>query len=508
VPSLTTILRATVRSALTGTTFLVAGNGLLAQPGMTDQRDLSQTDLELHRRLEPLVPSVRAALEGHNRDAQRAALGIAADFPRPLATSARLPAAVAAFLLRDANDPELFAMALRAYGRMTPPAADLVKVTGRHSKAEAVDVRRATAEALASSIQNAAPEGKALANARYFIDISAVAGPRLDDALEDADEGVERAALEGIQASARIVTDIYLFDPGPIGDDPKPKDGTNRFDQLRPVLRDLVTSIPHFSKPLSGKEPATRLAAARALEALAITRRTILNTRPAGEGAPTDPFPNAWLSLSPSLEARISDADPQVRLATTQALESLGEAVEARRLLRLATADRTVFVRWTAARALGRSAPDKPVAAAVADDVSALAKLTADVDPDVRSAALTAIARFGTAARSASDTVLTAAARGDIEPRIAAVKALGAIQSDADRTVPILIDALRTPVRRAQEDFRLQRAAAAGLIRFGPDAKAALPELRNAVLSDDPELRLSAAEAILSIERIPRIKDL
>jgi hypothetical protein len=50
--------------------------------------------------------------------------------------------------------------------------------------------------------------------------------------------------------------------------------------------------------------------------------------------------------------------------------------------------------------------------------------------------------------------------------------------------------------------------AAAGLTRFGPNAKAALPELRKAVLSDDPELRLAAAEAILAIERVARMKEL
>jgi hypothetical protein len=35
-----------------------------------------------------------------------------------------------------------------------------------------------------------------------------------------------------------------------------------------------------------------------------------------------------------------------------------------------------------------------------------------------------------------------------------------------------------------------------------------LPELRKAVLSDDPDLRLAAAEAILAIERVPRMKEL
>jgi HEAT repeat protein len=60
----------------------------------------------------------------------------------------------------------------------------------------------------------------------------------------------------------------------------------------------------------------------------------------------------------------------------------------------------------------------------------------------------------------------------------------------------------------AERDVRLRIAAASGLVRFGPDARPALPELIKAVMSTDPELRLAAAEAILAIDRKPRLKDL
>jgi HEAT repeat protein len=332
--------------------------------------------------------------------------------------------------------------------------------------------------------------------------------PLLNDALGDRDETVQRAALDGIQGAARVVGELYANNAGPLGDAARPKEGASRFEPLRPVLRGLVASVPQLAKPLAARDPATRLAAAHTLESLAVTRRTILNTRPSGEPVPADSFTDAWSSVRPVLTERVKDADPQVRLAAVQAMESLGDGLDTRDLLRQATSDRVVFIRWAAARALGRSAPDKPDAAAVAGDVAALARLVADPDPDVRTAALTALARFGPAAQSATDAVLGAASRGDIEPRVAAVKALGALQTDAGRTVPILIAALRPPELRVQPDLRLQRAAAAGLTRFGPDARAALPELRQAVLSDDQELRLAAAEAILAIERVPRVKEL
>jgi HEAT repeat protein len=471
-----------LRVATTVAAVLIVGPPARAQPAGADTTDLRQADEEVRRRLAPLAPMVREALAGKDRDAQRAALGIAADFPRPMAESARLPAAVAAFLMRDANDPELFAMGMRAYGRMLPAAADLARVAARHKKAESPEVRRATAEALATAIQNSAPERKQLAEAQYFIEVCNVALAPLAELLDDGDEAVERTAVDGVAFAARVVTDIYTFDAGPAPDEPKPKGDAGRFDPLRPVLRGLAACIPHLAKPLAGREPETRLAGARVTETLAVTRRTVITFHPPGEPGAGDPFAGAGALLKPTLAERVRDSDPQVRLAVAQALESLADALDARELLRQATTDPSVFVRWTAARALGRSVPAKPDPAAVADDVNALAKLTVDADPDVRTAALNALARFGPAARSATDAVLAAASRGDIEPRVAGIKALGAL--------------------------RLQRVAAAGLTRFGANAKAALPELRKAVLSDDPELRLAAAEAILAIERGPRTKEL
>ena len=496
-------LRVTLRAAATGAAVLFGCCVAQAQPpAQPDPLDLSQADIELRKRLAPLVPTVRAALESNNKDAQRAALGIAADFPPAMALSNRLPAAVAKFLLRDDLDPDLAAQGLRAFGRMSPDAADLAKVGSRHLKSERVEVRRAAAEALSTSVQNAAPANKSLAFSRDFTDVAAGALPLLNEGLADSDEEVQRHALDGIAGAARVISDVFTFDPGPAIEDPKPKEGTSRFDLLRPVVRALVEAIPRIAKPLSASQARTRLAAARTLENLAITRRTVLNARPIGEAIPSDPFPTGWATLVPVLTECVNDPDPQVRLAVTQAIESLGDALDARNLLRQATRDRVVFVRWAAARALGRSAPAKPVAAEVADDVAALARLTTDTDPDVRTAALTAIARFGTAAKSAANALLNAASRGDVEPRVAAIRALGPLQTDATPTIPVLIAALRN------RDLRLQRAAAAELVRFGPDAKAALPELRKAVLSDDPELRLAAAEAILAIERVPRMKEL
>jgi hypothetical protein len=511
----------TTRAVAATCTLLLAVTAAQAQPPSKDPRDVrdlrdeTQAEIEMRQRLDPLVPTIRAALEGDNADAQRAALVLASEFPPVMAVQVRLPEAVAKFLSRDKLSPDLAALGLRSFGRMfrddtelrrpggptAPIGRDLERVVGRYVKAESAEVRRATAEALATAVQNAAPDKKLVANSKYFIDVSTFALPLLGDLVGGSDEAAQRGALAGVQNVAHTVADIYMRGPSLLGEE-VPKEPGGAFAPMQPVLRGLAAVAPRLAVPLAGREAETRLMAARTLESLAITRRTIMDSRAGGEGAGRDPFPDAGKPLRSVLAERIRDENSDVRQAVTEALESLGDALEARELLRLATLDRVVFVRWAAARALGRSAPPKPDPNAVADDVAALVKLTRDPDPDVRTAALVGLARFGTAAQSAIPAVLNAATRGDVEPRVAAIKALPALNSDAERTVPVLIAGLQ------HSDLRLRRVAAAGLIRFGPDAKPALPELRKATTSPDPELRLNAAEAILALERKPRWKEL
>jgi HEAT repeats len=502
VCTIAALIRMTLRVAATCTAFAFLAPPGYAQPGVREGREPSQADLELRRRMEPLVPSIRTALEGDNVDAQRASLAIAADIPPGLAKDARLPGAIATFIQREKRDRDLIALGLRAFGRMQPSGQELVKVVGPFARSEAVPVRRAAAAALASAVQNVAPDKKTVPDAKDFIDVAGQALPIFNDLLTDSDAETQRSALAAIQSATHTVTELFTYDPGPTPDEPKIDAPGGRFAPLAPVLRGLGAAVPKLEVPLNARDQETRLAAARTLESIALTRRTILNARPLGEAAPNDPFPGVWASLKPILAKRLSDDSPHVRLAIAEALESLGDALEARELMRQAASDQVVFVRWTAARALGRSAPAKPVAAAVADDVNALAVLAADTDPDVRSAAISALGKYGTAAQSATPALVTAARRGDAEPRVVAIRVLALVGTDAERTVPVLIEGLK------DTDLRVSRVAATGLVRFGSAAKAALPELRKAILSSDPELRLAAAEAILAIEGPRKLKEL
>jgi hypothetical protein len=488
--------RVIARSGAFGILLLVGlATPTFAQPPISDP----QSDAELRKRLEPLIPSFRAALAGDSADAQRATLSVFADIPASVAGDTGLAVALVKFLQRDIKDPEIVALALRSFGKSKPAAADLESVTSRFVDSEHTVIRRAAAECLSSSVFNSDPKRVADRTSAYFIDVSKRAAGLLGKAADDKDTVTQKHALGGIQSAANILTGLYTIDTEPTEIGAKPVDRQTKFG---PVIRALAAVVPKLSIPLASTDATTRIAAARTFESLAALRKAIQTSRGPGDPEIPDPFAGGWPFVRDSLAKGLKDRDPHVRLAMTEAVESLGDAADVRRLVREVTNDRVTFVRWAAARTLGESAPHKAPAAEVAPDVEALTRLVDDPDLDVRAAAITALGKFGPAAKSASAKLLAAVGKGDIEPRVAAVTALGLIESDAESTVPVLITGLQN------EDLRLRRAAATGLVRFGPAAKAALPELRKALADPDPELRLATAEAILAIEQKGKFKEL
>jgi HEAT repeat protein len=488
--------RAIVQSGAFGFLVLVGlASPSFAQPLISDP----QSDAELRKRLEPLIPSFRAALAGDSVDAQRATLSVFADIPASVAGDTGLSAALVKFLQRDIKDSEVVALALRSFGKSKPAPADLEAVIQRFVQSEHTVIRRAATESAASAVFNSDPKRIADRTSTYFIETSRRAVPLLGKAAEDKDPATQKHGLGGIQSAANVLNAQYTIDTEPAEIGGKPVDRQTKFG---PVIRALVAAGPKLDAGLRSPDTSTRIAAARTLESLAALRKAILSSRGPGDPEIPDPFAGGWVFVREGLEAGVKDPNPQVRLAMVEAVESLGDAVEVRRLVRGATADPVSFVRWAAARTLGESAPLKPAAAEVAPDVAALTRLVDDADLDVRTAAITALGKYGAAAKAAAPKLLAAVGKGDIEPRVAAVTALSAIGTDAETTVSVLIAALQN------DDLRLRRAAATGLVRFGAAAKPALPELRKALADNDADLRLAAAEAILAIEQKGKFKEL
>jgi HEAT repeat protein len=183
--------------------------------------------------------------------------------------------------------------------------------------------------------------------------------------------------------------------------------------------------------------------------------------------------------------------DPEVRgrLAALDALEAMGEdAAPAIPALAKALSDPDRFVRWAASRILRKLAPKEPQVV-----VPALTARLVEPDLDVRIAAITALERYGAAAKGAVPALTQAVNRGDPESRMAVLRALDAIGTDAVPALPAIAAALN------DDSPRVRAVAAEVLGHFGPRAAAYEPNLRKALADPEFDVRKAASEALLKV---------
>ncbi len=211
---------------------------------------------------------------------------------------------------------------------------------------------------------------------------------------------------------------------------------------------------------------------------------------PDKDQAPTDPL-EKLLEESAGATIRSGLVDPNVagRRSALEVLELMGDlgAPYVPKLVK-ALADPDLFVRWIAARTLGRLAPRQPGLA-----VPGLTALLADDDLDLRIVVARSLGNYGPAARTAVPALTCAVGRGDAEIRIAALKALESIGTDSVTALPTIGEAL------SNIDPRVRAEAARVLGRFGKSATAQLPALRRHTTDPDADVRKAASEAILQI---------
>ncbi|HEV3262950.1 MAG TPA: HEAT repeat domain-containing protein, partial [Gemmataceae bacterium] len=349
--------------------------------------------------------------------------------------------------------------------------------------------------------------------------------------LKDPDREVVRACLEAIHAtSSALVTTARIGVRA------------ERANLLAAVTRALNEQAHRVASALDRSQPTEiRLLAARILADMGYAQqqmrqgpRPVLGREPlrlprsGGPGAAATPRPihlvsfNADVAPAPKQAPLASaadllrdglakketlnsmadslkeDGDVRVRLAITEALETLGTSAQpAAPALVLAMGDRNRFVRWSATRTLGGMSP---VEGTIAGFVAGLG----DADRDVRLAAAEAIRKYGP---RATDThvvgdaganvvdALSAAVgrRGDAEMRVAAINALQAVQTHEEGAIRALIAALD------YSDARVRKAAAAALGSLGPKTGAVMDALLAALRDDDGEVRQAASDALLDI---------
>jgi HEAT repeat protein len=353
---------------------------------------------------------------------------------------------------------------------------------------------------------------------RAITDVVPLAGRGLSDPVLE----VRRLSAEAIvQAGAAVSNQVGQPRAGEeIGELPGEQ---ARFEEARlaivPAMEVFAKQAAALERGLKDPDSEIRTVIGRALEELGGARQRLLHgpapsSAPAvppeqgrlrgaqlGRGpltlvamklqatAPPDPLFGLMQSLLPTLEARVRDPNVQVRLEAINVLETLEtSALPAVPALVQALYDPNLFVRWAAARTLGKMGPVESNLV-----VPGLAHLLFDSDLDVRLAAAVALERIGPAAQAAVPDLIRATQASDEVERQAAIRALGGIGTGAKPAIPALAAALSDP------EPRVRQTAAEVLGRFGPSAASAEPALRKALNDPDPDVRRAASDALLNV---------
>jgi HEAT repeat protein len=292
--------------------------------------------------------------------------------------------------------------------------------------------------------------------------------------------------------------------------------------ELRPLIEALADQAPALGKAVNDSNLQVRLLARNALEEMGNARNRLRRAAAsiAGEAPPMSPMGDLFPQAPPAIKRQeqeppprsgdleedlllkslekvvhdlakgLQDPDPQARLAALDVLETMGKsAMPVGPAIVKALSDPNRFVRWSAARTLGKIAPAEAKQA-----VPILARLLRDPDLDLATAASVALARYGANAAGAVPALIQGIGATDAEMRIAVMRTLEMIGPSAAPAIPSLARALSDP------DARARQMAGEVLGRFGSRGKGALPALRRALGDDNAEVRKAVSDAILAIE--------
>jgi HEAT repeat protein len=474
--------------------------------------------------------AVRTVAEGKDAAKQQALGRLIAEMAAPPSPesprSRELASAFAALTpslvkLTRSGDEAVAAAAARSLGRVGPDPSVAVPELKRLLGADGAGRRLAAAEALGDLTQGALsltqqqlggrPEAANGADlAAEAIKAAAATAPAAADGAADADPRVRRLCLEALKYAAAAGAELCS---GPADAALLPPEGKRltdaeqklmealrkAFEQERQALRPLTETLDRqvgvVGKALADGDATVSLAAHQALEGVCVLRRRLLRQtaalpaavrKAADAKAVADPLPAAAAAAA-KLAAALEHKEIRVRLAGLYALEALeADAEPAAPALIKALEDADVFVRWGAARALGKMAPHGGKAAALA-----LAERLNDKSADVRLTAAAALERFGPAARDAVRAISRTVQGDDPSMRVRAIQVLAAVGTDAKSEVPVLRKALEA------KESSVRLAAAQALAKFGPADKPTAAALQKALDDADPEVRRAAADALL-----------
>jgi HEAT repeat protein len=254
---------------------------------------------------------------------------------------------------------------------------------------------------------------------------------------------------------------------------------------LRPLIAAMTAQSPAMASAAADPDIRVRLVARHALEDVAGARWRLLRRASSAVAAPQgvtygsagdrsaeflmeDPLLAGLRQALPALAAGAQgDPDVRGRRAAIDVLETLGRpAAPAALALLAALADHDRFVRWAAARALGKIRPANTEVV-----IPALARLLKDGDLDLGLAAVNALRAYGPAARPALPALSAAARAHEPEMRLAVMRALESVGGDDAAALAVLSAALTDP------DGRVRQAAGQVLETIGPSRREAADAL-------------------------------
>jgi HEAT repeat protein len=415
-----------------------------------------------------------------------------------------------------------------ALGLIFPPVEVAAPALGTLLNSRDVAERRAAAGGLASIVRVVADltaRGKGVSAAELdrndVANADTAIAPYATRGLSDSDTQVRRLCAEALGSIATALNSVVPLPPteelGDVEADRKELEQAQK--ELMPLLRELKEPAKALGNTVGDPDSEVRLRSRRALEEMATLRQRIMRS-PGGSdaGSPNsyrqgvnqsdhsgkvvlvavadqakspvdDPLLEGLLAGLPNLSRAVRDPLVQNRLAALEVIETLGpSAAPAVPAVMEALGDRDLFVRWAAARTLGKVGPVRP-----AVEVPALARLLSDPDVDVNKAAAVALERYGPQAIAAVGALVRMLRADHWVLRIQAIQSLESIGTGAVSAIPALAAAMSDP------DIRVRRGSADLLGKFGPQAKEAIPALRQALGDSKPDVRKAAGDALLSI---------
>jgi HEAT repeat protein len=457
--------------------------------------------------------AVRAALRQNDLDGRRKALKLLGGLDLTLRGAGDAP------LTRDftgdlaeltgPGPAALRELAARTLARLNPEPGAAAVALGKLLGDPDPGLRAAAAEALGGLVATAVslePEQderdpQHLRIIRAACAVAPVAGRGLADGSAD----VRRHCGEALAQVAEVLG--ALVDEPPATEEVADWPAYQReVEGERAVLGPLIAAVGDQSAALarSAADPdaRVRVVARHALEEVAGTRWRLLRRASSAVAAPEgggdrvagersaqflleDPLLAGLRQALPALAAGVQDdPDVQGRRAAIDVLEALGrQAAPAAPALLAALADRDRFVRWAAARALGKVRPTNTETV-----IPALTRLLKDGDLNLELAAVNALCAYGPGARAALPALTEAVRAPEPEMRLAVMRALECIGSDEAAWLAVLNAALTDP------DGRVRQVAGELLEKVGPSRR----EAANALLRP-PAREGTGAKAVGSV---------